>query len=277
MANRQINIDFPGIRQGAFTLSGRLKEYSTRELHTHAFHQLLVIWEGVSLLVDKARKQPLFGAMAAFIPAHLPHKSVVVGEGAGYKSLYLSPDLFEPGEPEISIFEISRLGSALFERINIGPGEYVAAGLNRDCLDLMLKVLRDDLTRPVSLVRLPEPARIENKRVIEFIEKNYRRRLTMADFKGAFSYSPRHVCRLFQADLKITVFQYLRLYRILQASIALSDSTRTIIEVAFDSGYDSISTFYRDFHHTFAVTPRLFRQLRTGAGLNCQYIRPYQT
>ena len=266
MTGRPTKINFPSLDQQAFTLCGRLKNYSTKELHTHAFHQLLVIWEGVSLLVDQTRKQPLFGSMAAFIPAQFPHRSLVVGQTVSYKSLYLAPSLFESIQPEISIFEISSLGSALFDRITIKPGQDTAGDLMEDCLNLLLKVLREDITRTVKVVRLPEPAMAQNKRVMEFIEKNFRRRLTMADFQDVFSYSPRHAGRLFKADLKITVFEYLRLYRILRASVALSDSERAITEVAFDSGYESLSSFYRDFHHTFAVTPKVFRQQRSGQG-----------
>lgn len=73
MADQHVRIDIPRAGQPALTLSGRLDAYSTRELHAHAHHQVLTVQNGVSLLVDSTRKQPLFWSMAAFIPADLPH------------------------------------------------------------------------------------------------------------------------------------------------------------------------------------------------------------
>ncbi|MGD9504204.1 MAG: AraC family transcriptional regulator [Syntrophobacteraceae bacterium] len=250
----------------ALTLEGRMETHSTRRLHSHGHHQLLTIRDGVTLLVDAARKQPLFGAMTAFIPAHLPHRSVVMGDSVRYKCLYLATELFEAGAAEISIFNISALGAALFERLVIRrPGD-LASGLNRECLELLLKVLREDMERPADLVRLPEPSMPLSREVTGFIEKNYTRRLTMADFAKALPYSARHLSRLFKADLGITIFEHLRLHRMLTASIALCNTAKSITDIACDCGCESISSFYRDFHAVFALTPKAFRERMRGSG-----------
>ena len=86
----------------------------------------------------------------------------------------------------------------------------------------------------------------------------------MADFTAAFPYSGRHLTRIFKQDLKITIFDYLRLYRILMASIELNDPARSITDIAYDVGYDSISSFYRDFNIVFAITPKVFRNRTAG-------------
>jgi AraC-like DNA-binding protein len=252
-------IDLPGVDQPALTLSGVMETYSTSTLHEHSYHQVLRITNGVTLLVDPIRKQPLFGNMTAFIPAHLPHRSTVIGAAVQYKSLYLSPELFKPEQQQICLFNSSPLGTALFERIKIDGRKDLSSGLNQACLDLLLKLLPEDMQRPVNLVRVPQPRLSENRKVIAYIEKNYTRRLTMDDITAAIPYSGRHLSRRFKADLNITIFEYLRLYRILMASIALSDTSRTITQAAYDTGYDTLSSFYRDFNIFFACTPRAFR------------------
>lgn len=259
MAPTYFPLDAADTDQPAWTLSGQLKTHSTKELHTHSYHQILTIRDGISLLVDEARKQPLFGTMTAFIPAHLPHRSIVIGESVKYKSIYLAPDLFAVAKPEISIFTISLLGAALLDRIEIHQPSELTGGLNRQCLDLLLEILPEDMARPQDLVRLPEPHQPLSRQVIGFIETNYGRRLTMADFAAVFPYSARHLARLFRTDLKITIFEYLRLYRVLMASIEMHDPSRTITEIALDCGYESLSSFYRDFNLIFAITPRAFR------------------
>ena len=86
----------------------------------------------------------------------------------------------------------------------------------------------------------------------------------MPDFEHEFPYSGRHLSRLFKQDLKITLFDYVRLYRILMASIALSGTSRPITDIAYEVGYDSISSFYRDFNLVFSVTPKVFRKRTAG-------------
>ena len=260
MASTYPRIEVNDTNQEVWTLAGRLRSYSTEELHIHSHHQILTIRDGVSLLVDEIRKQPLFGTMTAFIPAQLPHRSIVIGEAIRYKSIYLAPQLFTPAESEISIFTASTLGAALLDRIEVHQQEDICRGLNRECLELLLKVLPEDMSRPQNLVRLPEPQQALTREMIEFIEIHYSKRLTMADFTTAFAYSERHLSRLFKADLKIAIFEYLRLYRILMASIDLHNPARAITEIAFNCGYESLSSFYRDFKLIFALTPKAFRE-----------------
>ena len=259
MASTYHIIDLNSGGQTAWTLSGRLRTHSTATLHTHSYHQILTLWDGVSLLVDETRKQPLFGTMTAFIPAWLPHRSIVIGESVGYKSIYLAPRLLASPAPQISIFSISRLSSALIHRIEIHDPPDLSRGLNRECLELLLKTLPQDMKRPADLVRLPEPRQPLTRQMIGFMEAHYARRLTMGDMAAAFPYSERHLSRCFKADLGITIFAYLRLYRILMAAIDLHRPDRTVTEIAFDCGYESLSSFYRDFNTIFAVPPKAFR------------------
>ena len=241
------------------TLSGRMDTHSTKLMHTHAYHQLLTIQDGVSILEDCTGRQPLFGSMTALIPAALPHRSTVIGDSVTYKSLYFAPRLFEPEISGIVIFNMSNIGAALFDRLAIRNASDLEVGLNRECLDLLFKILREDISRPVHLARLPRANDPQNRKIMDFIERNYTRRLGMSDFAAVFPYSTRHLSRIFKADVRITIFDYLRLYRILMASLELTVSHRSITEIVCECGYESISTFYRDFNLFFALTPGAFK------------------
>lgn len=102
-----------------FILKGTFKGNSTEVLHYHPCNQFLRITTGISLLEEENEKQPLFSNMTAFIPAGLPHKSSVIGEVINYKSIYLDDTLFCPKINGIIIFDMSELGVALFNRIDI--------------------------------------------------------------------------------------------------------------------------------------------------------------
>ena len=61
-------------------------------------------------------------------------------------------------------------------------------------------------------------------------------------------------------EMKITLFEYVRLYRILMASLALCEPGKAITQIGLDCGYASLSSFYRDFNMVYGVPPKFFRE-----------------
>jgi AraC-like DNA-binding protein len=254
-------IDFPLDLEGlgAFILKGSLKTFSTEALHYHSCHQLLRISSGITLLVDEEKKQPLFSNMTALIPAGVAHRSLVMGEAVHYKSIYLDRPLLKREENRVVIFDMSDLGVALFDRIE---GDQTDEGLNQQCLNLLLKLVEKELSCLSSLTRIPLPHNRENKKIISFMEDNFYKRLSLSDFTTVLNFSERHISRIFKEDLGISIFEYLKLYRIFRASLMLCETgyNQSITEMAFSCGYDSLSSFYKDFKAIFSFTPKQFRE-----------------
>lgn len=261
--NTAHQLTIPTTRLRVATLEGILKEFSTEKLHVHEIHQILLFKSGISLLLDEQKKQPLFNNMTAFIPAGCPHRSVVLGRQVEYKSLYLEKNLFQASPENIRIFNMSELGIALFKKIDIPFFEETPKGdstqLNEACLNLFLKVLAEDISKKSALARLPVPTLGQNMTIIRHLEKQYRGKIKLHDFANLLPYTVRHISRMFKADLKISIFEYLKIYRILQASIALETTDTTITEIAYACGYNSISVFFKDFGQIFSLTPKQFR------------------
>jgi AraC-like DNA-binding protein len=249
------------------TLAGTMASHSTQDLHAHGHHQVLRINSGVTLLVDAQRRQPMFGALTAFIPADFPHRSVVLGSPVHYKSIYLAKTLIPCSEKKIRLFFISPLGAALYDRIQVFGAQDLERNLNRECLDLLLKLLPEEMAHPVGLVRLPEPKTNLIRKVVNFVEKRYADPLSMAAFSNALPYSERHLARVFKQEMRITLFEYVRLYRILMASLALCEADTAVTQIALDCGYASLSSFYRDFNRVYGVPPKFFRE--TFLAANC--------
>ncbi|BBO91865.1 hypothetical protein [Desulfosarcina ovata] len=107
LQNSYTKIDFTSVGMDVRTLAGTMASCSTEALHTHGHHQVLKIESGVTLLVDAYRRQPMFGALTAFIPADFAHRSVVLGSPVRYKSIYLARELLPFPQQAISLFFIS--------------------------------------------------------------------------------------------------------------------------------------------------------------------------
>jgi AraC-like DNA-binding protein len=251
-------------RPPAFVLEGTLRSHSTKNLAHHACHQIMKIRTGITLLVEKDRQQPLFSNMTAFIPAGLPHRSTPLGEAVYYKSIYLDEAMFRRNISDIVIFDMSDLGAALFDRISslMAPQGADPEDLDGQCLKLLLKLMETEIHHRSHLARIPVPRNPANLRITAFIASRFQSKLTLSDFTNALHYSERHLSRVFKEDIGITIFEYLRLYRIFQASLKLlrKGASKTITEIALSCGYDSLSSFYKDFKEIFVMTPRAFSQ-----------------
>ncbi len=244
----------------AVMMNGLMRKHSTDFLHTHSYHQILMVNKGITLLEDEKRKQPLFGRMTAFLPAGFPHRSIVIGKSVHYQSVYLNKNLFTIPQNEIVIFDISQLGIALFNRLDLEEFIDLTPGFPRDCLNLFLQVIEEDIHHHSPLVRLPEAQHPQNKKIIKHIASNYQNKILLKDIYSLLPLSPRQITRVFQKDLKITIFEYIRLYRILMASTRLTEKETSITDIAYECGYESISCFYSDFNKYFSTSPSSFRK-----------------
>jgi len=246
----------------AFSIRGVWDHDSSVHLNIHSSHQVLTAQDGMVLLEDDHEKQPLYSHMAAFIPAGTPHRAFVMREGKTVlcDSIFINMNMFEGSAGNIQIFDISELGSTLLKKLNEQNFVSLAGGLTEQCLSLFISVLQEDIRNKAQLIRLPEARHRRNKLIIEFIKMNYMNKIRLEHLARVVSLSVRHISRVFQDDLKISVFEYLRLYRLLQASVYLHEKNRKVIDIAFDCGYDSASSFYEDFKHYFGLSPNKFRK-----------------
>ncbi|MDR3515237.1 MAG: helix-turn-helix domain-containing protein [Azospirillaceae bacterium] len=142
-----------------------------------------------------------------------------------------------------------------------------ASGLRRLTLffDLLSQLQSDPDRKSLSLKGpdyvCTQPRRLDNALV--FIAKNFNRAdLTcreIADHQGmglsAFS-------RMFERHVKCTCLEYVNRLRIYKACQLLLETDERITSVCFDVGYDTISTFNRNFIRFIGTSPSAFRQER---------------
>lgn len=243
----------------ALSFSGELGGENHNPLHKHEYHELIYIKKGISLLGDHTCRQPLFGSSAAFIPAEHVHRSVVIGDSITFSLLLVRKDLLKNGFDGITIFELSKLGIELMNVLCTGRIRDVSSGFPGECLKLLLLLLTEDFQKKARIVRLPEAHDEVNLKILDYIKEHYNKKIVLGDFEKVLPYSSRHLSRLFNRELKISIFEYLRLYRILMASVRLCTENEQVAVIAFDCGYDSLSAFYSDFKKYYGLSPRVLR------------------
>ena len=79
--------------------------------------------------------------------------------------------------------------------------------------------------------------------------------ITMADLAGVARYSPWYSYRLFVDLLHMTPAVYIRRLRLSKSALRLRDERAKIIDVALDSGFESVDGYQRAFYREFGCNP----------------------
>lgn len=247
---------------GAFSRSGLWDHDPQEHLNVHSTHQVIAVTSGMILIENGAEKQPLYQNMAAFIPAGRPHRAVLMRENMPFvsHSLFIKQPLFQSADLDIHIFVMSDLLASLLRKMNERNLVDVTRGIQGHCLHLFLELLPAEMENRARFIRLPEVKSERNKRVVRFIRDNYFNRIRLEHLTRAVPLSIRQITRSFREEVRISPMEYLKLYRLLEASVLLHESNRTIIAVAQDCGFQSPSTFYEEFRHHFGISPNQFRK-----------------
>jgi AraC-like DNA-binding protein len=93
----------------------------------------------------------------------------------------------------------------------------------------------------------------------QYIVTNFREQLHVAEVAKAANVHPHYAMILFRETVGCTVVDYVTKCRVAEAQRLLVSSDAAISQIAFASGFGSISQFYERFTMTCGRTPRQYR------------------
>ena len=96
-----------------------------------------------------------------------------------------------------------------------------------------------------------------------YISQNCTKSLTLDDISYHIKVSKSHFSHLFKKHTNMTFIEFLTTERIKWSEFLLSDPKAHIIDIAFDSGFSSISSFNRAFKKIKGISPSEFRERMT--------------
>lgn len=98
------------------------------------------------------------------------------------------------------------------------------------------------------------------KKTIAYINKNYSQPLTISELSSMCDMSEGHFCRLFKHITMKTPVQYINNVRVTKAVEMLTSSDKKVLDIAMDTGFNSLSYFIGVFKDNLGITPTKFRK-----------------
>ena len=115
--------------------------------------------------------------------------------------------------------------------------------------------------------RAKAPTRAEERRIAEavrHIEASAEATISLGELAAQAGLSPFHFLRTFRRVVGMTPYQYLLRTRLHRAAVALRLTEQPVSAIAFDAGFNDLSTFNRRFLRTMGATPRRYRSAKHG-------------
>lgn len=135
-------------------------------------------------------------------------------------------------------------------------------------VDYLARALSAHLLRAHSSFsgRSPEPrapgalTRLQLDRVLECMEANLTRGLTLAELAAAANLSPTHFARRFKATTGSAPHQHMMRLRLQRAQRLLRETSRSIAQIAFECGFSHQGHLTRVFTRLSGITPAAYRR-----------------
>ncbi|ARV16580.1 AraC family transcriptional regulator [Polaribacter sp. SA4-12] len=94
-----------------------------------------------------------------------------------------------------------------------------------------------------------------------YIKDNYQNELSLTELANKVSLSKEAFCRFFKKTFDKTYSNYVSEYKITIASKMLIETDLSVSEIGYESGFNNLSFFHRQFNKYKQMTPNAYRQL----------------
>lgn len=252
--------------------------------HRHRELELLLVTDGELRVLLNNRDIVLTANQGLFINGGASHGFVANSrEGANYISVIFSPDYIAGTEDArlVSRYIEPILKARELDYIPLRDSSWAndicdlirqmqsTASGRRPGYELKLKIMLSEIWLSLYENCIPDigdnrrVSHTEKKRIDilrKYIQENYAEKITLDDIAASAHISRGECCRIFKRLYDTTPFQYLVHYRLTRSVYYLSETDKSICQIAQSVGFCSSSYYTKCFRAEYNCTPLKYRQ-----------------
>jgi AraC-like DNA-binding protein len=114
---------------------------------------------------------------------------------------------------------------------------------------------------------LRKPREADYKRlndILAFILENYQSSIGLPEVAAVAHLTPSAFCRFFKKRTRKSFVEYLNKFRVSVACKLLMESDLPVADVCFQTGFNNLANFNRQFRRVTGMTPTQFRKVNQG-------------
>ncbi|HAL45130.1 MAG: hypothetical protein A2Y12_16850 [Planctomycetes bacterium GWF2_42_9] len=273
--NHIIELSLPDY--GILIESRRKRLAETTSPHSHSTPSILFVVYGQGTLEFEDKKYDIESDSIIILPKNKNHKlldkprkqmtifSVYFDLEKTGLNKYIIDYLLNSDEPfALPLYHSenikSHLRQMLFEQNTKPPGYKLSIAQNLSLA--VLQIYRAKLSKGQQNISQNKPASKERiKSVLDFISQNCHKPYNLADAARLAKVSQRQFTNLCRQLTNESFIKFLNSVRCKKAAQLLKQTEMEIAAIAFEAGYEDLSTFYRAFKKIYKTSPKNFKEL----------------
>jgi AraC-like DNA-binding protein len=97
-------------------------------------------------------------------------------------------------------------------------------------------------------------------KVFDYVMANYNEKITLEEISSLVYMTPNAFCRFFKKHTQKSFSSFLIEVRVNKACKVLQDSSSSVSDSCYSSGYNNISNFHRHFRRVVGMTPNEYKK-----------------
>jgi AraC-like DNA-binding protein len=228
--------------------------------HQHKKGQLSYVEGGLAYLYIKDKRYVIPAKHYFWIPYGLMHTLKIGHSGTVLRSLffYTHDDDKHKFYSQFGIYPINELLMQMIKYTETWDGNIVPSNNKYQFLSVIKNILPEISKKKVPIA-LPFTENDRMRPILTYLEKRISEGHTLQSISERFGLSERTLSRLFQSTLNMSFLQYLKLLRMVKAVELMLLSDKSLGEIAYSVGYQSLSAFSSSFYNLTNHRPSDFK------------------
>jgi AraC-like DNA-binding protein len=227
-------------------------------VHQHVKGQMTYVQGGVAYVHVEGKIYVIPARHYIWIPAELPHFLQVKNASSTIRTIYFP---MEEQDPifywKMGIYPVNALLHEMLLYTERFEGNIETDDLNA-CFFTAIKNILPELGVTHLQTALPTTQHERLKPVLTYLEAHVSDQVTLHDIAKSFGISERTLSRMFQSELSISFLQYVKQLRMVKAVEFMLQSDLNLTEIAYATGYLSVSAFSNTFFQFTNMRPSQF-------------------
>jgi AraC family L-rhamnose operon regulatory protein RhaS len=258
---------------GVDIASHRHEKSGAVQLHRHPYPSLIVVTDGQGGIYLGDENFPLYQDMAVIVPPHLPHETYdhpghpmnvfSVGFDIAYKGI--SDDAYQVliqrkrplSLPVYAARQIQTHMRTLLHEQNLKAPQFEVVMQSSLCQLLTLLYRSSLQEKPLGSSGYDSIHKV--REVLRDLETNYHQHNNLGDVAKMAHLSQRQFSNLCNQITGHSYVSWINHIRCQKAKDLLQETEMPVSSIAFEVGFEELSTFYRAFKKAFDMAPKAFR------------------
>lgn len=100
-------------------------------------------------------------------------------------------------------------------------------------------------------------------KIFNFVAENYKRDCSLYELARQTTYNYEYLSKLFSKSVGMSYTEYVCRFRINESCYLLKNTSNTVLDIAFECGFDCLRSFNRNFKAIMKITPTQYRYQKT--------------